>query len=387
MHQWSTSTHKTLANPAKDCDGIFQYKLPRWALQHDFILDGLFSLAALEISLSESAMEDRNRDTDAQAGLKYYNKAVSSFREWLPQLPTGDAHLAYLFSTLISIINIAISQCMPKCSQNENEAAKEHFGQFMVLISASSNIFAANEETIRSGPVSTPVNAAISSVLESVSGSLSEDYESAFSRLEAIVDGFSPHSDNAGVISEISQSNRQMYHKVIKILRLCFVEESKTDNLGFCLVFPSMAGPMFVMAYNDSDALALYIALYWALLLHGLNTEYWWAKGIGRRLGQELSDILLRVDVHNGVKDIWQQGIAWVRMLMALHLGLSSIWLCFRNSSQTQTLVNRRFSNCNRRNHLSAFGHTHTYLVNALQHAFTQHLQQPLPPLLGFVLV
>ena len=310
MHQWSTSTHKTLSNPAKD-NGIFQFRLPRWALQHNFLLDGILSLSALEISLSDLAREDRNRDVYARVGLEYYDKAVSSFREQLPQLATEDAHLAYLFSTLISIINMAIPQCVPDHPENQKEGIKEHLGQFMVLISGSSNIFVANEETIRSGPVSIPVNATISSVLNSLSGRLTEDFERAFSRLAAILEFSIPSTaDNT------AQTHLQMYQKVIKILRLCFIEESKPDNLGFCLGFPSMAGTAFITAYNNSEPLALYIALYWAVLLHGLEKEFWWAKGIGRRLSQELSENLLRVGSQTIVEDQWQQGILWVSKLI-----------------------------------------------------------------------
>jgi hypothetical protein len=52
---------------------------------------------------------------------------------------------------------------------------------------------------------------------------------------------------------------------------------------------------MFISAYQNSEPLAMYIVLQWAVLLHGLDAEYWWARGVGKSLGEELSDMLSRL--------------------------------------------------------------------------------------------
>lgn len=78
MHQWSTGTHSSISDPATNY-GIFQFQLPRWALEHEVLFDGIISLFALEISLSGEAREGRDFAIYARVGIEYYDRAVSTF--------------------------------------------------------------------------------------------------------------------------------------------------------------------------------------------------------------------------------------------------------------------------------------------------------------------
>jgi hypothetical protein len=313
MHQWSTSTHRSVSDPEND-SGIFQFQLPRWAMKHDFLFCGIMCLSALEISLSEDAIEGRDPAVYARVGIEYYDKAVSSFPEQLPKLPPEYVHLTYIFSELLSIINMAIPQCMPHIPGNPKESVREHVAQFMDLISGSTSLFLANQHTIQTGPVSAPVNQTLCSVFESWSSRLDQDFEGIFSRLMNIVEN----------IQETPPTDMSMYLRSIEMLRLCYIEQSKPDSKGFCLAFPSLAGPDFISAYRDSEPLALYITLYWAVLLHGLEVKYWWARGVGKSLGEELSEFLSQNEAPSEVNQQWQEGLIWARKQMGLSTRLDS---------------------------------------------------------------
>lgn len=168
MHQWSTTTHKSISDPATDND-IFQFQLPRWELKHDFLFNGIVSLSALEIALSEEAREGRDSAVYARVGIEYYDRAVSTFRQQLPKLPPEQAQLTFIFSSILNLINMAILQCMPIVSGDTKESVKDHMGQFIDLISGSSSLFLANRENVQSGPVWVPVNGALASAVDSLS--------------------------------------------------------------------------------------------------------------------------------------------------------------------------------------------------------------------------
>ena len=278
------------------------------------------SLSALEISLLEEAREGRNPTVYARVGMGYYDKADSSFREQLPKMPVENVHLTYIFSELLSLINMAIPQCMPHYPENPRENVREHMAQFMDLISGSTSLFLANQHTIQTGPVSAPINQVLSSVFKTWSSRMNEDFEGIFSRLVNIVK----------CMQETASTEMPMYPRVVEMLRLCYIEQSKPDSKAFCLAFPSLAGPDFISAYRDSKPLALYITLHWAALLHSLDVKYWWAKGVGKSLGEELSEILLQKELRSEVNQQWQDGLIWARK----QIGLST-----RNYSPLETFL------------------------------------------------
>jgi hypothetical protein len=88
-------------------------------------------------------------------------------------------------------------------------------------------MFLVNKDAIWSGSVSAPVNRAISSVLDSLAGSMEEEFEGAFSRLTTIVEYSAPGSlEKTGFMQEEATTELQMYQRAIKMLRLCYIEES-----------------------------------------------------------------------------------------------------------------------------------------------------------------
>lgn len=308
MHQWSTSTYKTISDPVQDNE-IFQIQLPRWGMKHDFLFCAIMSLSALEICLAEQGSHGYQKPCYARMGIEYYDKAISHFRQQAPLLSQDQAHLPFIFSSILNIITMAIPQCTPILPGHPKESVKDHITQFMDLVNGSSTLFLANRESVLSGPVSTPVNTAIHSAVDSLTSRMQQDPEGIFTRLTAIVKCSaleSPHVAEGTKILDLP-----VYNRAIKMLRLCYAEEVKPGNNGFCIAFSSLAGPAFIAAFREGEPLALFVALHWAVLLHGLDTGFWWARGVGRGLGEELVGRLAGVEGPFGAEREWVEGLAW----------------------------------------------------------------------------
>jgi hypothetical protein len=80
---------------------------------------------------------------------------------------------------------------------------------------------------------------------------------------------------------------------------------------GFCVAFPSLAGRDFSLGVKNSEPVALFILLHWAVLLQRLGDWMWWAGSVGRKLVQEISDVLLQSHPQLGATPEWQDGIEW----------------------------------------------------------------------------
>lgn len=62
---------------------------------------------------------------------------------------------------------------------------------------------------------------------------------------------------------------------------------------------------------KDSEPVALFMLLYWAVLIHKLGDSTWWAGSVGRKLVQEISDILTRSYSQLAPTADWGDGTAW----------------------------------------------------------------------------
>lgn len=143
------------------------------------------------------------------------------------------------------------------------------FLPFMDLMSDSSSLFPAKSEIIQSGPVSTPVRGAIASALDSLSICMELDFECIFTKLEIILTCCDTGS--SGWMEKMRML--YVYQRAIKMLRLCYADEAKPGNKGFSIAFSSLTGLVFISAFPISEPLALYIALQWVVLLHGLESR------------------------------------------------------------------------------------------------------------------
>jgi hypothetical protein len=82
---------------------------PRWALKHDYLLDGILAISALEIVICEPELGDA-RSVYIRAAKEYYDKASTTFRRHLSEssIGTENIHIVYMYSCLVWPINLAM---------------------------------------------------------------------------------------------------------------------------------------------------------------------------------------------------------------------------------------------------------------------------------------
>lgn len=78
MHHWTTSTYKSLCSTPADVTCL-QVDVPRWALKHHYLLDGILAISALEIAICEPDIGD-SRSAYIHAAMEYYDMASTAFR-------------------------------------------------------------------------------------------------------------------------------------------------------------------------------------------------------------------------------------------------------------------------------------------------------------------
>ena len=78
------------------------------------------------------------------------------------------------------------------------------------------------------------------------------------------------------------------------------------------MAFPVLAGPGFAIAVRNSEPVALYILLHWAVQLDRVTKMSLWAMSVGQDFILEISDVLLKP--HSQVPLLGcQDGIALAR--------------------------------------------------------------------------
>lgn len=79
MHRWSTHTFRTMCGIPEE-EPYLSKVMPREALRHEFLLDGLFAVTALDIARSSPEPDATRYERIA---LEYYNRGSATFRSLL----------------------------------------------------------------------------------------------------------------------------------------------------------------------------------------------------------------------------------------------------------------------------------------------------------------
>jgi hypothetical protein len=136
---------------------------------------------------------------------------------------------------------------------------------------------------------------------------LSDNILSAFDRLGAVVDTLEGDIEAC-----------KAYRKAVSMLHFCFVEAAKGLIQCFFVAFPVMAGQEFNVALKNEEPVALFILMHFGVLLDNEGNDRWWAKGVGRSLVVEVSDVLLQLQTPFSGMSAWEDGIAWARQQVGL---------------------------------------------------------------------
>ncbi|KAH8653791.1 hypothetical protein BX600DRAFT_471652 [Xylariales sp. PMI_506] len=363
MHRWSTSTYRTLA-PDEGERYVLQVQVPREALRYDFMLNGIYAMSALDLAdgvLDDGAtggpLSSSSPSLYLAAALEYYGKASAGFRAELGQISRDSHHVLFVFAFLAAIFHLALplpsssSPPLPSNSNSNNSGSSSTISSGsdisvddILLCGISGDLGNLVQRPmlrriitlfIMYTGVAWVTRASFDWLVESSAPAremlaqepaspdvLDADTAAALERLGMAVEILTNDKDDNTFTSVsppwVNHGSKRLYQRAASWLTRCFAEEKKGVLVGFCMSWPAVLGGEFAAAIAELDHLALFLLLHWAVLLHQVPGEMWWADSVGEEVVAEISDILQASPCISSLVPQWQLGISWVRLQVGL---------------------------------------------------------------------
>ncbi|KAK7757707.1 hypothetical protein SLS62_000085 [Diatrype stigma] len=369
MHRWSTHTFRTMCGIPQEEHYLSQV-LPREALKHDFMLDGIFAVAALDIARSADTHEpDATRYE--HIALEYYNRGSAIFRELLTDIPPDIYHLMFIFASSAAVIVLGLPRGTSTTGTGNGNGSGDEQTALQRIITLA-DLFHGTILIIHAGwdkvvDAYPPFRAALATKVNKPDildpsqpvdrnelpyrfaslDLLDNEVRTVLSRIDAVNekvharrgpgngkkgegDGNAPKLSDAtaqeGDTQEeeeeearraAAQAQQDMYRLAIFWLKEAFAEQKMDALRGYCLSFFNLAGQEFMAAAKESQPLALFILMHWGVELHQLGEEAWWARTVGRQLVGELSETLAADPLLGPMRET-RDNIAWARRRVGL---------------------------------------------------------------------
>ncbi|KAF5559507.1 nicotinate phosphoribosyltransferase [Fusarium napiforme] len=322
MHRWTSSSYKSLASIPEDNKWL-QDDMARWALKHEYLLQGMFAFSALEVALCGGAVVvEEDHDTYyAKLAVEYYDKASRSFRAQLENVNSENAQKIFMFSFLAVAVNMALGQC--SAFEELHEGVLERMVTLWELLMGNASIANQHFDALISGALSRSTEALMlrTQLQTETPTSLSKETEEALESLSTIISKAceTPSGSTPNDQSEASVRTSS-YRTSFSAIQTCFVQDSKDVFQGMAIGFPALAGREFGLALKSSDPVALLLMVFWGVQLDTLGKIAWWVGTFGKKMVDEVSEMLWEPDPEFEVMNMseWRECIAWARTEVGL---------------------------------------------------------------------
>ena len=282
LHLYLTSTHKTLGELFESPDSLWQDYVIQEAFKHDFLLNGILSLAALHKASQE--MKPASKYTVKAS--EYLTVALKEFRRLLNSPETGNVDSMYAFATIVSVS--AMVQLKPSsatyftwdCMIDRVNDVYEclHGGRHLVVTSGLHQ---------QIGPFYTFLAG-----LQVKQGAVGSEVKEALSRLRALENG-SPF------IEDLPPCRQEIYSDAVDSLEACWLRPV------FAIEWLNDIGSRgFITEIRNKNPLARLILAHWGASLHALN-RFWYAVNIGKNLVMRSTENLVSSDAEFNASINW----------------------------------------------------------------------------------
>ncbi|OBT50173.1 hypothetical protein VE04_09764, partial [Pseudogymnoascus sp. 24MN13] len=283
MHYWCTKTCHSFTSRLSD---LFQGYVVEESVKHDFLMESILALTCLHIA---SKQEDQiSAASYASEGLRYQNNAVRPFHAALHNVTPSNCHAIFACSVVTMACTI-VSPLLPTSNHEKVTSTIESFLPLFDFVKGISSVVYISREWLEAGPLGAMFHMKAFGAPDDVA-----TIRPPFQRLRALV-----ISNTA--TGEISPIVHEIYLQTIDQLEVATIKNNTVPWLGF-------VGNEFIEELRMRQPLALIIFMYWGVLLNRME-ELWWAKYLGKRLIEELSEDLIR----RGKE--WEKATRWVMIL------------------------------------------------------------------------
>lgn len=297
---------------------FMQVVLPRECMKEKYLLNGLFALTAIDMLMSGDVPVPE-RGIYRQAALEYFNQGTEMFRKKLDNPTEKNVHFLYMFAVTAADITLLI----PEVAEDNLEGVSmlERIKQFFYMLRGALAIARVQESAFWDSPVG--LRTVISSLMNASLDYLKPVDGEGMILLQKVNDSFHQTLFTAreSSPSELDEAETMygVYSRVIEYLQFCFAEDGRGEIRGYCISIGAACGDHFDASFNRGEPMAILIILVWAVLVHRLEGEFWWANKLGRATIKELSMML--VDSPLALIPETAELVLWARAQVGLDAG------------------------------------------------------------------
>lgn len=298
IHRWSTDTYKSVSAQGINDDLVWQTMVPEMAMQHEFLLNGLFAVSAFDL-----ARLCKNDDTRyISVALEYQGLAFRGFRRQLDKMTSDSQEAVLYFSLLLMALTLASSQAVTPGGESDSKIQRTVV--LFELLRGIGAVLRSDRDYYSVHPVFRDVK----QITDLPRLPLAKDTEMAICRLSDLNEKRMPPFHDKSSRSSTDTNIYRGCKNALFWLSECFATCIDARNRGYCLAWIAYAGHDYVTAIQEKDKVALLIMTHWAVLTELLSSDYWWARSFGKSLISEISDEIL-----SGADEVTRDVIAWAQ--------------------------------------------------------------------------
>ena len=292
MHKFSTDTYRSLSNDASDYN-VWQTVIPRKALEHDFLLNGILAIAALHMA---ACVEPAAALSYIDSTLEYHTAASVTYRQALDHLTPFNCDAVFAHSIITTIIGIALPRLT--ATRDETSNMTENIVVVFELLQGVKKIIWISEPWLH-----TRLFTSRKEFLEALVKDPEPDADAALAKLTVLNDTKITPMD-----PEQHRSNRE----AIALLRRCFARHAVSSDAAAVLTWLAAVEKDFVSRLRQRQPFPLLILMHWGVLLGELDGQMWWARNSGKALVIELTAALQHEILE------WEGAHMWPRQKVGL---------------------------------------------------------------------
>ncbi|KAE8354036.1 hypothetical protein BDV28DRAFT_164560 [Aspergillus coremiiformis] len=291
MHKFSTDTYRSLCTKESD-HYVWQIVMPRKALEHDFLMNGILAVASLHAA---SALEAPEALSYIDSALEYHNQGLAPFRHAIDNLTPLNCDAVFAHSIITIMICIALPQ-LPT-SRSESSSMTENIIVVFELLQGVTKILSITRSWLENNLF------ASNNSLEKSTTPLDAETAAALTRLADL---------NDTLLANIEPDQHHINKSSISLLHRCFTRYAHTRDAASVMSWLANVDKEFVHDVCRRQPLALLVLMHWGVLLAGLDGQAWWARNSGTALVSEILVALQAGDAR------WEEAVLWPKQKLGL---------------------------------------------------------------------
>ncbi|KAK4164738.1 sterol uptake control protein 2 [Cladorrhinum sp. PSN259] len=291
LHQWSTSTFRTLIDEhaSPDIQKLWQVEVPQLSFRHTFLLHQILAIAAYHLAY----LRPESRQQYALRASQHQNVAIRAMRDELSNVTHENCHALFAASGFLFTNVLAASQLEGRVHGPSVDDLIDVF----VLIKGIRGLLDTSDTILRAG---------LLRPLFTVYDAPAQDHL-LFDRIMKQLDMFISSMRNTN-----STETEGLDEKTIDVMETTTncLSEVIQGAIAHCLdpeyrvvtAFPIMMPDEYVPLLRQKNQLALVLLGYYCVVFHASEPKYWFLKGWSSAVVMNISSI---------TKSPWNEHSAW----------------------------------------------------------------------------